>query len=238
MIHPLNSHPKTILVQEMFHTVASRYDLMNDLMSCRIHRLWKDTLIDLIQPQPYQVLLDVAGGTGDISLRYIMRGGGYALICDLSESMSRFGYDRVINHGILDRISWSIGQAERLPIDSGSIDVYTIAFGLRHVTDVEAVLREAYRVLKIGGRFFCLEFSRVRHPFLRAAYDQYSRMMLPLLGRLVVGDSFPYRYLIESIRLFPDQAALTKKITTVGFDQVRCRSLSGGIAAIHSGWRT
>ena len=238
MINPLDSHPKTIFVQEIFHKVASRYDLMNDLMSWRIHRLWKEKLIDLIKPHPHHVLLDVAGGTGDIALRYVMRGGGYALICDLSESMSGTGHDRVINHGILDRIAWSIGQAERLPIASCSIDVYTIAFGLRHVTNIEAVLREAYRVLKIGGRFFCLEFSRVRQPLLRAAYDQYSRVMLPLLGRFVVGDSFPYRYLIESIRLFPNQAALLKQITAVGFSHVRYRSLSGGIAAIHSGWRT
>lgn len=236
---PVDPAHKASRVREVFDSVASRYDLMNDLMSGGIHRLWKDTLIEVIRPRPGMRLLDVAGGTGDISFRFLRRAGRDAsvLVCDINESMIRVGRDRAIDHGILSGIDWLVGNAEQLPVASRSVDVYTIAFGLRNVTRIDAAIAEAYRVLKPGGRFFCLEFSRVVMPALRALYDQYSFSVLPVLGRMVAGDAEAYRYLAESIRQFPDQESLVKRIGAQGFSQVRHRNLTGGIAAIHSGWR-
>lgn len=228
---------KSGLVRDVFGSVASNYDLMNDLMSGGIHRLWKDTLISMIAPRPDMTLLDVAGGTGDISFRFLGRGGGRAMVCDITEAMVRVGRDRAVDRGILDTIDWTVGDAEKLPFASRSVDAYTIAFGLRNVTRIDAALAEARRVLKPGGKFYCLEFSHVVLPGLREIYDAYSFRLLPQIGKIVAKDEDSYRYLVESIRRFPSQDALAKRIEAAGFAAVRVRNLTGGIAAIHSGWR-
>lgn len=236
---PVDPAEKASLVRAVFDSVASRYDLMNDLMSGGIHRLWKATLIDLIRPRPGMALLDVAGGTGDISFRFLERAGygASATICDINESMIRVGRDRAIDRGLLEGIGWVVGDAEKLPVASRSVDVYTIAFGLRNVTRIDEALKEARRVLRPGGRVFCLEFSHVVVPVLREIYDQYSFSVLPLIGQVVANDADSYRYLVESIRQFPDQESLVQRVAAAGFGQVRYRNLTGGIAAIHSGWR-
>jgi demethylmenaquinone methyltransferase/2-methoxy-6-polyprenyl-1,4-benzoquinol methylase len=235
---------KPSLVREVFDSVASRYDLMNDLMSGGIHRLWKAALIDRIAPRPGQHLLDVAGGTGDIAFRWRARVQSRApeaeapvTVCDINAAMLNVGRDRAIDRGILGGIDWVCGDAEALPLASGSVDAYTIAFGLRNVTHIDRALAEARRVLKPGGRFFCLEFSRVAVPVLAKPYDLYSFEVLPRLGRFVAGDEAAYRYLAESIRRFPPQDELLGLMTAAGFEQVGYRNLTGGIAAIHTGWR-
>ena len=234
---PVDPDAKSGLVRAVFDSVAGRYDLMNDLMSGGIHRLWKDTLMEMVAPKADMTLLDVAGGTGDIAFRFLQRGGGRAIVCDITESMVRVGRDRSFDRGILSGVNWTVGDAEKLPFASRSVDAYTIAFGLRNVTRIDAALSEARRVLKPGGKFFCLEFSHVVLPVLREAYDLYSFQVLPKLGRVVAGDEASYRYLAESIRRFPQQEALAKRIEAAGFGAVRVRNLTGGIAAIHSGWR-
>ena len=238
---PVDPDAKSGMVRGVFSSVASRYDLMNDLMSGGIHRLWKDTLMEMVAPRPEMAanmtLLDVAGGTGDVAFRFLKRGGGRAVVCDITEAMVRVGRDRALDRGILSGIDWTIGDAEKLPLAPRSVDAYTIAFGLRNVTRIDAALSEAHRVLKPGGKFFCLEFSHVVLPVLREAYDLYSFQILPRMGRMVAGDEESYRYLAESIRRFPDQASLAKRIEAAGFSAVRVRNLTGGIAAIHSGWR-
>ncbi|EWY37278.1 ubiquinone/menaquinone biosynthesis methyltransferase [Skermanella stibiiresistens SB22] len=230
---------KAPMVRQVFDSVAGNYDLMNDLMSGGIHRLWKTTLIDLIQPKPGMTLLDVAGGTGDISFRFLEAAGGpaQAFVCDINEKMILVGRDRAIDRGVVEGVDWIVGDAEKVPLKSRSVDVYTIAFGLRNVTRIDAALAEARRVLKPGGRFFCLEFSRVVLPVLRDIYDRYSFTVLPRLGQMVAGDREAYQYLVESIRQFPDQQSLVGRIEAAGFGQVRYRNLTGGVAAIHSGWR-
>ena len=230
---------KTGLVRDVFDRVARRYDLMNDLMSGGVHRLWKDQLIAAIRPRPGATLLDVAGGTGDISFRYLDRAGpaARAIVCDINESMLRVGRDRAIDRGLVSGIEWACGDAEALPIADRSVDVYTIAFGLRNVTGIDAALAEARRVLKPGGRFFCLEFSRVTVPLLRQAYELYSFTVIPQLGAVVARDRDSYRYLVESIRRFPDQESLVSRMEQAGLEKCRYRNLSGGIAAIHSAWR-
>ncbi len=231
---------KTGLVHGVFSNVASRYDLMNDLMSGGIHRLWKSRLIAMIRPRPGEHLLDVAGGTGDISMRFLDAAGegAGATICDLTESMVRVGRDRAIDRGRVIGLDFVVGNAESLPIADASVDVYTIAFGLRNVTRIDPALAEARRVLKPGGRFFCLEFSQVVLPAFRRVYDAYSHAAIPRLGALVAGDRDSYQYLVESIRRFPDQPALAERLTEAGLSHARWHNLSGGIAAIHSGWRT
>jgi demethylmenaquinone methyltransferase/2-methoxy-6-polyprenyl-1,4-benzoquinol methylase len=230
---------KARLVRQVFDSVADRYDVMNDLMSGGIHRLWKAELIDRLNPRPGQRLLDVAGGTGDIAERFLRRAGGAAavIVCDINESMLRRGRDRAIDAGILAGIDWVCGDAEELPVADGSVDAYTIAFGLRNVTHIDAALAEARRVLKPGGRFFCLEFSRVGPPLLRRAYDLYSFTVLPWLGQVVAGDREAYQYLVESIRRFPPQPELARMMEEAGLERVGFRNLTGGIAALHSGWR-
>lgn len=234
---PVDPDAKAGLVRSVFDSVAGRYDLMNDLMSGGVHRLWKDTLIDMIAPTADMTLLDVAGGTGDIAFRFLDRGGGRVVVCDITESMIRVGRDRAFDRGTLAGVDWVVGDAMRLPFPARSMDAYTIGFGLRNVTHIDAALAEARRVLKPGGRFFCLEFSRVVVPGLKEAYDLYSFEVLPRLGRMVAGDEESYRYLVESIRQFPDQAALARRIEAAGFGSVRVRNLTGGVAAIHSAWR-
>jgi demethylmenaquinone methyltransferase / 2-methoxy-6-polyprenyl-1,4-benzoquinol methylase len=234
----VKAEEKARLVRQVFDSVSPRYDLMNDLMSGGVHRLWKAELIDRLAPRPGQVLLDVAGGTGDIAQRFLARAGdAQAIVCDINESMLGQGRNRAIDAGRLAGISWVCGDAESLPVADGAVDAYTIAFGLRNVTDIAAALAEARRVLKPGGRFLCLEFSRVETPLLRQAYDLYSFTVLPLLGQVVAGDRSAYQYLVESIRQFPPQAELAQMMEAAGLEQVSFRNLTGGIAALHSGWR-
>jgi demethylmenaquinone methyltransferase/2-methoxy-6-polyprenyl-1,4-benzoquinol methylase len=229
---------KTRLVQRLFDAVSPRYDLMNDLMSGGIHRLWKAALIDRLAPRPGQTLVDLAGGTGDIALRFRARAkGARVVVCDLSQSMVEKGRDRAIDQGALDEIQWVVGNAEALPLQSMSADACTIAFGLRNVARLERALAEARRILKPGGRFLCLEFSRVALPLLDRAYEIYSFAVLPLLGQIVAGDRDAYQYLVESIRRFPPQEVLADAMRAAGLERVGWRNLSGGIAALHSGWR-
>lgn len=228
---------KSGLVRGVFDSVADRYDLMNDLMSGGVHRLWKASLIDQLRPRPDMHLLDVAGGTGDIALRFRAAGGGRVTVCDINHSMVEVGRDRAVDRNSAKNIHWTVGDAESLPVPDASVDAYTIAFGLRNVTRIDAALREACRVLRPGGRFLCLEFSHVASPILADLYDRFSFNVLPLLGRLVASDEEAYRYLVESIRLFPTQEALLERMSAAGFEQVTFRNLSRGIAAIHMGWR-
>ncbi|MBM3537521.1 MAG: class I SAM-dependent methyltransferase [Alphaproteobacteria bacterium] len=229
---------KAPLVRGVFERVAGSYDLMNDLMSGGIHRLWKAELIAAVAPRAGEVLLDVAGGTGDIATRFLAAAGAArAVICDINGAMLEVGRDRALDGGHVAGLSWVAGDAENLPVASHSVDVYTIAFGLRNVTRIDAALAEAKRVLKPGGRFFCLEFSRVVVPGLAQLYDLYSFNVLPLLGQVVAGDHDAYRYLAESIRRFPPQDELVQRMAAAGLGQPRYRNLSGGIAAIHSAWR-
>jgi demethylmenaquinone methyltransferase/2-methoxy-6-polyprenyl-1,4-benzoquinol methylase len=235
---------KAGLVREVFDAVAPKYDLMNDLMSAGIHRLWKAAMIDVLAPRAGQHIVDVAGGTGDIAFRILERiegqGGGAiqpVTICDINAEMLAVGRDRAVNRGRLAGINWVCGNAESLPLPSMAFDAYTIAFGLRNVTYIDHALAEARRVLKPGGRFLCLEFSKVLVPVLDKLYDAYSFTVLPWLGSLIAGDREAYRYLAESIRRFPAQDALAARMTAAGFAQVKVRNLSGGIAALHSGWR-
>ena len=229
---------KASLVRDVFDSVAPRYDLMNDLMSLGVHRLWKDAFVDWLNPRPGMVLLDVGGGTGDIAFQVLDRGGGPVIVCDINTAMLEIGHDRAVDRGRLDGVSWITGDAEDLPVADASVDAYTTAFCIRNVTHVERALAEARRVLKPGGRFMCLEFSRIAVPALERLYDAYSLRLLPAIGRVVAGDADAYRYLAESIRRFPDQNAFAAMIADAGLDQVRHRNLSGGIAAMHSAWRT
>lgn len=235
---------KSGLVRGVFTSVAKNYDLMNDLMSAGVHRLWKDEMVSWLRPRPGSRILDVAGGTGDIAFRTLdrmerdrMDGGGEVVVCDLTEDMLRVGRDRAIDKGRLHGLAWVCGNAETLPVKARSMDAYTIAFGLRNVTHIEAALAEAYRVLRPGGRFLCLEFSQVVIPALSELYDLYSYNVLPRLGELVARDRESYQYLVESIRRFPPQDELAAMMQTAGFERVSYRNLSAGIAAIHSGWR-
>ena len=225
-------------VHGVFSSVAARYDLMNDLMSGGVHRLWKDAMIDWLAPRPGTRLIDVAGGTGDIAFRFLrrVRGEGEAVVCDMTEAMLAEGERRAEAQGIRG-LTWVCGDAMRLPFPDRSFDAYTIAFGIRNVTRVEDALSEAFRVLRPGGRFLCLEFSRVTAPALRRVYDAYSFGLIPPLGKAVAGDRDSYRYLVESIRRFPDQERFAGMVRAAGFGQVRHRNLSMGIAALHSGWR-
>ncbi|MGD0865985.1 MAG: bifunctional demethylmenaquinone methyltransferase/2-methoxy-6-polyprenyl-1,4-benzoquinol methylase UbiE [Rhizomicrobium sp.] len=232
---------KEALVRQVFSSVAHRYDMMNDLMSGGVHRFWKDAMVEWLNPQPGMKVLDVAGGTGDIAFRIAnaarVRGGeAEIVVCDINAEMLGEGVTRAKAAGE-NAIEWVCGDAERLPIPDSSIDAYTIAFGIRNVTHIDAALREARRVLKPGGRFLCLEFSRVEAPGLDALYERYSFSVLPRLGELVAKDGDAYRYLAESIKKFPPQAAFAKMIERAGLSRVKVRNLTGGIAAMHSAWR-
>ncbi|MGE5545684.1 MAG: bifunctional demethylmenaquinone methyltransferase/2-methoxy-6-polyprenyl-1,4-benzoquinol methylase UbiE [Solirubrobacterales bacterium] len=228
---------KVSLVRDVFDSVAGKYDLMNDLMSAGIHRLWKSAFLDWLRPRPNMTLLDVGGGTGDIAFGFRNRGGGAAIVCDINKEMLAVGRDRGIDKGIVSDIAWVCGDAEHLPVADSSVDAYTIAFCLRNVTHIQQAINDAYRVLKPGGRFMCLEFSRVVIPGLKQVYDAYSFNLLPLIGQAVTGNRDAYQYLVESIRRFPPQEELAGMIEQAGFKRVEVRNLSGGIAAIHSGWR-
>jgi demethylmenaquinone methyltransferase/2-methoxy-6-polyprenyl-1,4-benzoquinol methylase len=220
--------------------VAGRYDLMNDLMSAGVHRVWKDVFVDWLNPQSGISHLDVAGGTGDIAFRIAKRvrarkGTAEIAVCDINFEMLARGVARAAKTPL--GITWLCGDAEDLPIETASRDSYTIAFGIRNVTHIDKALGEAYRVLKPGGRFLCLEFSRVTAPGLDRLYDLYSFEVLPRLGEAVAGDGKAYTYLAESIRRFPAQKRFARMIAAAGFSQVKYRNLSGGIAAMHSGWK-
>ena len=225
-------------VHSVFSSVASRYDLMNDAMSVGIHRLWKEALIDWMAPRPGMQLLDVAGGTGDISFRFLdrLKGDGHATVCDMTQAMLDEGALRAEKRG-LTNVDWICGDAMALPFADRSFDAYTIAFGIRNVTRVQDALSEAYRVLKPGGRFLCLEFSQIPSPGLQWIYDRYSFNIIPPMGQAITGDRDSYQYLVESIRRFPEQETYVSMIRDAGFGQVKYRNFSMGIVALHSGWR-
>jgi demethylmenaquinone methyltransferase/2-methoxy-6-polyprenyl-1,4-benzoquinol methylase len=237
---PLND--KQTLVNDVFHSVAQRYDLMNDLMSGGLHRLWKELMINALNPPrgdtPF-ALLDVAGGTGDIAFRAAnAAGSGFrATVCDINSDMLAVGRDRAIKQHLDERISFVEGNAEQLAFPDKTFDAYTIAFGIRNVPRIDLALLEAYRVLRPGGRFLCLEFSTVDVPGLDRIYDLFSFNVIPPLGRAVTGDAESYRYLVESIRKFPRPAAFADMIGAAGFSRASWQSFSGRIVALHSGWR-
>src|ERR1043166_842244 len=239
--HDVPEEDKASLVGEVFSSVARRYDLMNDLMSGGVHRLWKDTMVEWLNPRPGWNVLDVAGGTGDIALRIAERarahgGEAHITVCDINKDMVGEGLRRA-RAKKETAIDWVAGNAEALPIPDTSMDAYTIAFGIRNVTHIDKALVEARRVLKPGGRFLCLEFSRVEVPGLDALYDTYSFKILPKMGAMVAGDEEAYRYLAESIRRFPPQAKFAAMIEKTGLSRVKVRNLSGGVAAMHSAWK-
>lgn len=231
---------KAGLVRGVFDSVAGSYDLMNDLMSGGLHRFWKASLIDSLKPRPGMHLLDVAGGTGDIAMRFLRalpeNSEARVTIVDINHAMLSQGQDRAVDRGVLDGIDWICGNAESLPVPDASVDAYTIAFGIRNVSRIDKALSEARRVLKPGGHFLCLEFSRPVAA-LEKIYDWYSFEVIPRLGDAVAGDGEAYQYLVESIRRFPDQATFAGMIEKAGFSNVSYRDLSGGVAAIHSAWR-
>lgn len=236
---PVPEDEKQGMVNAVFARVARRYDLMNDLMSAGLHRLWKDDLVAWLNPprgeRPY-TLIDIAGGTGDISHRVLRAAGAGAqcVICDISAEMLAAGRARAKGE---ERLRFVRGNAEALPLPDSSADACAIGFGIRNVTRLDAALAEAHRALRPGGRFLCLEFSEVAVPWLDALYDRYSFTAIPALGGLVAGDAASYRYLVESIREFPDQESFAGLIAAAGFERVTWRNLAGGIAAIHSGWK-
>lgn len=225
-------------VRSLFESVAGRYDLMNDLMSGGLHRLWKAALLDWLAPRPGWTVVDAAGGTGDVARGLLRRAAVRAVVCDPSPAMLEAGRDRAVDAGIVSGIDFLCGRAEALPMASATADAVTIAFGLRNVTDRAAALAEFRRVLKPGGRLACLEFAQPTLPGLAPLYDAYSFRVLPALGALVAGNRGAYRYLVESIRTFPDREELAAELRAAGLGAVRCRDLSGGIVALHTAWRT
>ena len=229
---------KSALVKEVFNNVSSKYDVMNDLMSVGIHRVWKNTLINWLAPKENQNLLDVAGGTGDIATRFLNKAkSGNATILDMTESMLQEGTKRITNSSLSSRMRWVVGDAMALPFKKNTFDIYTISFGIRNVTKIDKALSEAFRVLKPGGRIMILEFSKLPNPMMQRAYDLYSFNVIPKIGEIVVGDKDSYQYLVESIRKFPDQVSFANMITEAGFENVKFRNLTFGVAALHSGWK-
>ncbi|MBO9576055.1 MAG: class I SAM-dependent methyltransferase [Sphingobium sp.] len=226
---------KTKLVGGVFSSVAKNYDLMNDAMSAGLHRLWKDEFVRRVKPRKGENILDMAGGTGDIAFRMAARGAAI-MVSDINEDMLAVGQARAKKRGI-EGLSWKPQNAEVLDFGDRQFDGYTIAFGIRNVTDISAALREAHRVLKFGGRFFCLEFSTTTWPGFAEIYDSYSHKLVPKLGKLLAHDEESYRYLIESIRRFPDMPRFAKMIEDAGFAQVKAEPILGGLVAIHSGWK-
>lgn len=229
---------KAGLVHDVFTSVASRYDVMNDLMSAGVHRLWKDAMMDWLAPRSGQRLVDVAGGTGDIAFRFLRRApGATAVVCDMTESMLAEGSARAEAQSLCGSIDWVLGDAMHLPFEDASFDVYTISFGIRNVTRPADALSEAFRVLRPGGRLMVLEFSQLPNPALQKVYDLYSHNVIPRLGQLVTGDRDSYQYLVDSIRKFPDQVEFASMIEAAGFGLVKYRNLSQGVACLHSGWK-
>ncbi len=226
---------KTRRVGEVFASVASKYDVMNDLMSGGLHRLWKDAFVGMVKPRPGERILDMAGGTGDIAFR-LEKSGASITVADINPAMLEVGIERAAKRGITSMV-WREENAEALSFPDRSFDAYTIAFGIRNVTDIPAALREAHRVLGFGGRFFCLEFSTTEWPGFGEIYDAYSEKVVPRIGKAVAGDAESYKYLIESIRRFPPMPEFARMIEAAGFTQVRTRPILGGLVAIHSGWK-
>ncbi|WP_265530014.1 bifunctional demethylmenaquinone methyltransferase/2-methoxy-6-polyprenyl-1,4-benzoquinol methylase UbiE [Sphingomicrobium marinum] len=226
---------KTRKVGGVFSSVAANYDIMNDLMSGGMHRLWKDRFVAKVQPRAGERILDVAGGTGDIAFRMAKRGADI-VVTDINPDMLKVGMERAEKRG-LERLTWQVENAEKLTFEDNSFDAYTIAFGIRNVTDIPAALREAHRVLKRGGRFYCLEFSTSEWPGFGKAYEIYSENMIPKIGKAVANDEDSYRYLVESIRRFPRMAEFEKMIGEAGFSQTKHEPILGGLVAIHSGWK-
>jgi demethylmenaquinone methyltransferase/2-methoxy-6-polyprenyl-1,4-benzoquinol methylase len=229
---------KAGLVHGVFTNVASKYDIMNDVMSVGIHRMWKDAMMDWLAPRDGQHLLDVAGGTGDIAFRFLDRAlGAQATVLDMTESMLVEGQKRAEAALMGGKLDWIVGDAMALPFEDASFDRYTISFGIRNVTRIPDALSEAFRVLRPGGRLMVLEFSQLPNDGLQKLYDLYSFNVIPRMGQMIAGDRDSYQYLVESIRRFPDQETFAAMIRDAGFDQVGYRNLSMGIAALHSGWK-
>jgi len=229
---------KAGMVHDVFSNVASKYDMMNDAMSLGIHRLWKEAMMDWLAPRNGQTLLDVAGGTGDISFRFLKRApGARATVFDMTQPMLDEGRKRSEAMSFAEQLDWVCGDAMALPFDDNSFDVYTISFGIRNVTRIQDAINEAFRVLKPGGRFMVLEFSQIPNPGLQWLYDRYSFNIIPPLGKMIANDRESYQYLVESIRKFPAQEIFADMIRAGGFEQVRYRNLSLGISALHSGWK-
>ena len=225
-------------VQGVFSSVASKYDVMNDAMSFGIHRIWKDAMMDWLAPRPGQKLLDVAGGTGDISFRFLKRAGrGHATVLDLTEPMLVEGRKRAEAESMADSLDWVVGDAMALPFADNTFDVYTISFGIRNVTRPQEALNEAFRVLRPGGRLMVLEFSQIPNELMQKVYDLYSFNIIPKMGQVIANDSASYQYLVESIRQFPDQETFLSMVRKAGFDNAKYRNLSLGIACLHSGWK-
>ncbi|MEX0284999.1 MAG: bifunctional demethylmenaquinone methyltransferase/2-methoxy-6-polyprenyl-1,4-benzoquinol methylase UbiE [Paracoccaceae bacterium] len=225
-------------VQGVFNSVASKYDIMNDVMSAGIHRIWKDAMMDWLAPRPGQRLLDVAGGTGDIAFRFLKRAGhGHATVLDLTEPMLVEGRKRAEAEQMADSLDWITGDAMALPFPDNTFDVYTISFGIRNVVRPAEALAEAFRVLRPGGRLMVLEFSQLPNAMMQKAYDAYSFNVIPRMGQLIAQDGDSYQYLVESIRKFPDQDTFLQMVRDAGFEQAKYRNLSMGIAALHSGWK-
>ncbi|MFA6031518.1 MAG: class I SAM-dependent methyltransferase [Myxococcota bacterium] len=231
----IDASEKTERVGAVFSNVAAKYDIMNDAMSAGMHRLWKDRFVRRVKPQPGEAILDMAGGTGDIAFRMAARGASVT-VSDINQDMLDVGIERAMERGI-DGLVWSRQNAEELSFPSRIFDAYTIAFGIRNVTHIDRALKEAHRVLKYGGRFYCLEFSSVEWPGLREAYDLYSHRLVPQIGRLIANDEDSYRYLVESIRRFPDMPGFERMIRAAGFENTRVEPIMGGLVAIHSGWK-
>ena len=229
---------KAGMVHGVFTNVASKYDVMNDVMSAGIHRIWKDAMMDWLAPRPGQRLLDVAGGTGDVAFRFLKRAGtAEAVVLDMTESMLIEGRKRAEAEAMSTSLDWVVGDAMSLPFGDNCFDAYTISFGIRNVTRIPDALREAYRVLRPGGRLMVLEFSQLPNPMMQKAYDLYSFNVIPKMGKLIANDADSYQYLVESIRNFPDQETFAAMIREAGFGNVSYRNMTMGIAALHSGWK-
>jgi demethylmenaquinone methyltransferase/2-methoxy-6-polyprenyl-1,4-benzoquinol methylase len=225
-------------VQGVFNSVAAKYDVMNDVMSIGIHRIWKEAMMDWLAPRCGQTLIDVAGGTGDVSFKFLNRAGaGHATVLDLTENMLIEGRKRAEASEMEQSLDWLVGDAMALPFADNSFDVYTISFGIRNVTRPEDALSEAFRVLRPGGRLMVLEFSQIPVPLVQKAYDLYSFNIIPAMGKMIANDRDSYQYLVESIRKFPNQETFLNMIRGAGFENVSYRNLSLGIAALHSGWK-
>lgn len=228
---------KTLLVKNIFDEVSEKYDLMNDLMSFGIHRIWKDSFLDWMAPRPNHHLLDLAGGTGDIGINFLDRGGNIVTIADINPKMIFHGKKKSFFNKYFERINWIVCNGENLPFNCDSFDLVSISFGLRNITHKSNALKEVYRVLKPGGRFMCLEFSKVNHKIIDSFYQFWSSHVIPFLGEKISGNKKNYDYLVESINRFPNQDELLSVLASAGFQSVKYRNLSGGIAAIHSGWK-
>ncbi|MEM8979208.1 MAG: bifunctional demethylmenaquinone methyltransferase/2-methoxy-6-polyprenyl-1,4-benzoquinol methylase UbiE [Pseudomonadota bacterium] len=225
-------------VRGVFNSVASKYDIMNDVMSVGIHRIWKEAMMDWLAPRSGQTLLDVAGGTGDIAFRFLKRAGhGQATVLDLTDGMVEEGKKRAEAEKLSSMLSWQVGDAMELPFENNTFDVYTISFGIRNVTRPQEALNEAFRVLKPGGRLMVLEFSQLPNPAMQWAYDRYSFNVIPTMGKVIANDRDSYQYLVESIRKFPDQDTFLGMVKAAGFENAKYRNLSMGIACLHSGWK-